>query len=88
MSMHQPIQVLAFIGAAIIIHAICSYAVVYFGEQFYRDRVQKCPRPKVFDLAHKVLPNLSKHKMLHGLYDVVAAMQVGPDQPRYDFAQG
>jgi hypothetical protein len=72
--MNQTTRVFAFIFAAILIHVMCSYAVVYFGEQFYRDRFEKCPRPKVFDLTHKVLPNLSNHKVLHGLYDVIAAM--------------
>lgn len=70
------LTVVVFIFAAILIHVMCSYAVVYFGNQFYRNRIEKCPRPKVFDLAHKFLPNLANYKLLHRLYDVIAAVLI------------
>lgn len=68
--------ILAFIFTAVIIHVICSYSVVYFGKQFYSARLEKCPRPKVFDLAHKFLPNLSKSITLHLINDIIAGIFV------------
>lgn len=70
----QPSTLFVFIFAAIVVHVLCSYAVIYFAQQFYSARLEKCPRPKVFDLAHKILPNLSHHKVLHLLYDGIAGV--------------
>jgi hypothetical protein len=60
-----------FLGA---LHVACSYWVSETGRTFYSDRTPACQRPKVFDIGHKYLPDLSENACANALNDALAAM--------------
>ena len=59
-----------FLGA---LHVACSYWVSETGRSFYGGRLPSCQRPKVYDVGHRYLPNLSQNACANALNDALAA---------------
>jgi len=60
-----------FLGA---MHVACSYWVSRTGRLFYGERMPMCQKPKVYDVGHKYLPDLSENACANALNDALAGM--------------
>lgn len=58
----------------VIVHAFATYLVHRQGRSFYQGRSEKCERPKVYDIGHRVLPDLSRSRLANVANDVMASV--------------
>lgn len=58
----------------VIVHALATYLVHRQGRAFYQGRSEKCERPKVYDVGHKVLPDLSQSRLANIANDAMALL--------------
>lgn len=58
----------------VLIHAFLTYLVHHQGRSFYVRRSDKCASPKVYDVGHMVLPDLSRNRWANVANDAMAVL--------------
>ena len=58
------------VGLALV-NTLLAWHVHKEGKSFYASRQEKCPAPKVYDIGHMILPDLSQDAYLNTLHDTL-----------------
>ena len=60
----------------VLMHTCLTYLVYHQGRSFYANRIDKCASPKVYDIGHKVLPDLHGSRMAHATIEMMTLLPI------------